>query len=181
MKKKTQSIAALITASVLVMAIAVPAAALQGAAKPEVRSTSTTSAAAGQAADTRAANLRNRIENVLRARKARFDAIAANLQKRQARVEVLAGKVEALGGDVAQVRTMIQESTRLLEQARVQEQVCVSAFKAVPEAENKGVAFRAARAEGRKAVELMKQSRIQLRTATQELARIAEGVAATEE
>ncbi|PKQ37663.1 MAG: hypothetical protein CVT59_06360 [Actinobacteria bacterium HGW-Actinobacteria-1] len=137
--------------------------------------------AAASTAEQRIENLRNRIENVLRARKARFDAAAANLVKRQARVNVLADKVEALGGDVSQVRTMLQECTRLMEQTRTQEQVCVEAFKAIPEATDKGAAFQAAKAQGREAVALMKQTRTQLREATRTLAQIADGLTAPEE
>lgn len=176
--KKTRNIAAIVMVAVIVLSVAVPAVALP----KSVKTTGNAAAAAAANAEQRIENLRNRIENVLRARKARFDAVAANVVKRQARVTVLADKVEALGGDVAQVRTMLQESTRLMEQARTQEQVCVDAFKAVPDAENKGAAFHAAKAEGRKAVEIMKQSRTQLRNAARELARIAEGLeTATEE
>ncbi|MCE5190809.1 MAG: hypothetical protein LLG08_03490 [Actinomycetia bacterium] len=176
MIKKSRSSAAIITALLIVLSLAVPAMALPRTAKPAPNAAATASNA-----ERRIDNLRNRIENVLRARKARFDATAANLAKRQARVMVLADKVEALGGDVSQVRAMVAESIRLLEQARAQEQVCVDAFKAVPDSANQGTAFRAAKAEGRKAVELMKQSRTQLRNAARELANIAEGLAVTEE
>ncbi len=177
MIKKSRSSAAIITALLIVLSLAVPAMALPRTARPAPNA----AAVAASNAERRMDNLRNRIENVLRARKARFDATAANLAKRQARVMVLADKVEALGGDVSQVRAMVAESIRLLEQARAQEQVCVDAFKAVPDSANQGTAFRAAKAEGRKAVELMKQSRTQLRNAARELANIAEGLAVTEE
>lgn len=176
MIKKSRSTAAIITALVIVLSLAVPAMALPKTAKPAANAN-----AAASNGQQRIENLRNRIENVLRARKARFDATAANLMKRQARVMVLADKVEALGGDVSQVRAMVAESTRLLEQARTQEQVCVDAFKAVPDSASQGTAFRTAKAEGRKAVDLMKQSRMQLRNAAHELATIAEGLAVTTE
>ncbi len=181
MFNKMRSTAVAITALVIVLSLAVPALALPGDARPTTKPTMKAAAAGASNAEKSIENLRNRIANVLRARKARFDAVTANLVKRQARVTVLADKVEALGGDVAQVRTMLQESTRLMEQARTQEQVCIDAIKAVPDATDKRAAFRAAKAEGRKAVELVKQSRMQLRDAARELSRIAETVAAPEE
>lgn len=177
MIRKTRSAVTVATALVIVLSLAVPAIALPRGMAPTAGATS----AAASTAEQRIENLRNRIENVLRARKARFDAAAANLVKRQARVNVLADKVEALGGDVSQVRTMLQECTQLMEQARTQEQVCVEAFQAVPEATDKRGAFQAAKAEGRDAVALMKQSRTQLREATRTLAQIADGLAAPEE
>ncbi len=177
MIRKTRSVATVVTALVIVLSLAVPAIALPKSVKPAAGAAN----AAAANAEQRIENLRNRIENVLRARKARFDAAAANLVKRQARVNVLADKVEALGGDVTQVRTMLQECTRLMEQTRTQEQACVEAFKAVPEAADKGAAFRAAKAQGRDAVALMKQTRTQLRNAARELAQIADGLAAPEE
>jgi len=170
-KTRTRTIAAAVIVMIVVLSLAVPAVALPRAGGLPVTKAAM---ASGNTADERLENLRNRITNVLRARKARFDAVAANLVKRQARVEALAGKVEALGGDVSKFRTMLQASEQALEQARAQEQVCVEAFKAVPDATDKGAAFRAARAEGRKAVEYMKQSRTKLREAARELRMIAE-------
>ncbi len=69
---------------------------------------------------------------------------------------------------------MLQECEQALVQARTQEQVCVQAFLAVPDATNKGTAFRAAKAEGRKAVQTLKQSRVRLVEAASELRMIAE-------
>lgn len=170
MGTRAKTIAAAGLVMVVVLSLATPAFALQRSGQPVVRAAT----ASGGDAEQRLENLRNRITNVLRARKARFDAITANLVKRQARVEALADKVEALGGDVSKFRTMLEASEQALVQARAQEQVCVDAFKAVPEATDKGTAFRAARGEGRKAVELLKKSRTQLREAARELRAIAE-------
>lgn len=170
MRTKTRTIAAAAIVMIVVLSLAVSAAALPRATTPITRA----AVASGTNAEQKLENLRNRITNVLRARKARFDAVIANLVKRQARVEALAGKVEALGGGVSKVRTMLQECEQLLEQARAQEQVCVEAFHAVPEAPDKRSAFRAAKAEGRQAVELLKQSRVRLREAARELRIIAE-------
>lgn len=178
--KKMKTIAAAAVVSALILALAVPAVAAPGKAKAP-GGVGITAASGSSVSGQKIENLRNRITNVLRARKARFDAVTANLVKRQARVEALAGKVEALGGDVSRVREMIAESTQILEQARAQEQVCVQAFQAVPDAENRGAAFRSAKAEGREAVQLLKQSRTRLREATVELSRIAEGLATVEE
>ncbi|MCE5204470.1 MAG: hypothetical protein ABFC80_09625 [Coriobacteriales bacterium] len=163
--KKTAAIIAL----ALVAALALPTIAV---ALP--RANRAVSAVSTATAETVAANLRNRIENVLRARKARFDAAVANLIKRQDRVEALAGKVEALGGDVAGVRARLEESRRLLGQARAQEEVCAAAFRAVPDATDRRGAFRDARAKGREAVELLRQSRTVLRRAAEELGDVAE-------
>ena len=182
MKSKLRNIAIVVTALTVVLSLAIPAVGLPKAANSAAKTgTNAAASSAGSNASAQAvANLRNRIENVLRARKARFDAAAANLVKRQARVTVLVDKVEALGGDVAQVRTMLQESTRLMTQAKTQEQACIDAIKAVPDAANRATAFRAARAKSRESVELMKQSRTQLRNATRELSRIAETLAPAE-
>ncbi len=162
---------------VVVLSLSTPAFAAQRSNQPVVRA----AAPSGGDAAQRLENLQNRVMNVLRARKARFDAVAANLVKRQARVEALASKVAALGGDVSKFRTMLEASEQALIQARTQEQVCVDAFKAVPEATDKGAAFRAAKGEGRKAVELLKQSRTQLREAARELRAIAEQLSAGDE
>lgn len=170
-KTRSKTIAAAVLVMVVVLSLATPAFALQRSGQQPVVRAAT---ASGLTAEQRLENLRNRITNVLRARKARFDAVTANLVKRQARVEALADKVEALGGDVSTFRTMLEASEQALAQARTQEQVCVDAFKAVPEATDKGAAFRAARGEGRKAVELLRQSRTQLREAARELRAIAE-------
>jgi len=170
--RTTRTIA--IVAAALVIALTVPAMAL---ALPSGNRPAITAAAAGTAnAATVAANLRNRIENVLRARKARFDASTAVLTKNQERVATFATKVESFGGDVTQVRAMLEESRRLLVQAREQEQVCVQAFKGVADATDRRAAFQAARAEGRKAVELMQQARVKLREAARELRQVAKAL-----
>lgn len=182
MKSKLRNIVIVVTALAVVLSLAIPAVGLPKVANAAAKTgTSAAVNSAGSNASAQAlANLENRITNVLRARKARFDAAVANLVKRQARVTVLADKVEALSGDVAQVRTMIEESTELMEQAKTQEQVCVDAFKAVPDAANRATAFRAAKAEGREAVELVKQSKTQLRNAARELSSIADALTAEE-
>ncbi|MHB1342160.1 MAG: hypothetical protein ACYC77_04355 [Coriobacteriia bacterium] len=170
--RNTRTIA--IVAVALVIALGVPAVAL---ALPSGTRPALTAAAAGTAnAATAAANLRNRVENVLRARKARFDASAAVLTKNQDRVATFATKVESFGGDVTRVRAMLEESRQLLVQAREQEQVCVQAFKDVADATDRRAAFQAARAEGRKAVELLHQARVKLREAARELRRVAEAL-----
>ncbi|MGB4593609.1 MAG: hypothetical protein WBI63_07565 [Coriobacteriia bacterium] len=164
-----------IVAAALVLALALPAMALAlpGPTRPAITAAAGTLNASAANATIAAANLRNRIENVLRARKARFDAAAAVLTKNQSRVGALASKVESLGADVSQVRAMLEESSRLLAQAREQEQVCIQAFQGVPEATDRRAAFRGARAEGREAVELMNQARVKLREAARELRRVA--------
>lgn len=177
MKTRSKSIAAAVLVMVVALSLATPALATQRSGQPITRA----AAPSGADSEKRIENLQNRITNVLRARKARFDAVATNLVKRQARVEALAGKVEALGGDVSKFRTMLEASEQTLVQARTQEQVCVDAFKAVPNATDKGAAFRSARAEGRKAAELLKKSRTQLREAARELRRIAEQLSVGDE
>jgi len=168
-KTRRNTIATGVIVVMAVLSLAAPAVAAPGPGGQPITRAAT---ASGGTAATRQENLRNRVTNVLRARKARFDAVAANLVKRQARVAALADQVAALGGDVSKVSTLLAAS----EQARAQEQVCVDAFKAVPDATDKMVAFRAARAEGRSAVELLKNARIKLRDAARELRTVAEQV-----
>ncbi len=163
-----------IIALALVVALGLPALAHaeRGQGGAALRSLGTTVAAQGQPVD----NLRNRIANVLRARKARFDEAVRVLERKQARLETLASKVESLGADVSQVRALIDQSRQLLQQAREREQVCVQTLQGIADLPNRAerrAAFRQARSEGREAVALLKQSRIKLREGAHELRRIA--------
>lgn len=165
--KRTVAAVALVAA--VVLAGPAMASALPRAMRPA--SSSSATAQANEAIVT--ANLRNRIENVVRAQEARFNAASALLAKRQERLEVLASKVESLGADVSAVRAKIEESRQLLVQARERERVALEVMRGVPDAENRRAAFWQARGELREAVRLMKQSRVALREAARELRQIA--------
>lgn len=166
---KKRTTAALI--GVVVVALFAPAAASALPRMAGQGASSSTTAQANQAIVTE--NLRNRIENVLRAQEARFNAASALLAKRQLRLEVLASKVESLGADVTAVRAMIEESRQLLVQAREREQEAATVMRGIPDAEDRRGAFRQARQQVREAVQLLKQSRVKLREAARELRRVA--------
>lgn len=112
-----------------------------------------------------AAQLEQRVMNALRNRAQRYDNYEAMLQRQQERLMELCEKVEAAGGDCTQVREQIQLSVQTMEQARVQEQTAIQAFKGVVDAEDKRGAFGQARNQARESVRTMKQSRDQLHTA----------------
>lgn len=113
--------------------------------------------------------VRNRVENVLRARKARFDAVSKNLNARIGRLEALASKVESAGGDPAAARVAIDEAKTALAEAITLEADAVALFRQVPEAEDRRAAFREAREAGREAVAMLKQARVEIREAAREL------------
>ncbi|MCL4079520.1 hypothetical protein MX659_07990 [Coriobacteriia bacterium Es71-Z0120] len=165
--RKTLATVALVAA--VVLAGPAVASALPQMMRPA--GSSSTTAQANQAIVTE--NLRNRIENVIRAREARFRAAEALLSKKQTRLELLASKVESLGADVSAVRARIEESRQLLEQAREQEQTAIQAMRGVPDATDRRGAFRQARLQAREAVLTLKQSRVALREAARELRQIA--------
>jgi len=113
--------------------------------------------------------LLNRIANVLKARKARFDAAQANINARIARVTVLADKVERLGGDVTGARASLDAARAHLAKADELEAVALAKFNAIPDATEKHAAFVEARAAARLAVAELKAARVDVRSAAQGL------------
>jgi len=178
MNRNTMRIGTTVLTAALIAAVAVPAFAAPGVRVGRMRGQ-----VASQTAEMKsklAANgqgvkgqpreqLLNRIENVLRARKARFDAAQANVNKRIARVTVLADKVEALGGDVTEARATLAAARDHLAKADELEAVAVAKFNAIPDAADKHAAFVEARAAARLAVAELKAARVELRTAAQSL------------
>lgn len=127
-------------------------------------------AAAGSASDP----LRTRVDAALQRRAQRFDEAMQLMEQRRERIMELAGVVEQAGGDVTQVRAMLQECEQLMVQAREQERTATQAFRGVPDAGDRRGAFTQARVQARNAVATMNQARIQLREAAQLLRGIAE-------
>lgn len=127
-------------------------------------------AATGTAGDP----LRARVEAALQRRAQRFDQALQTMEQRRERIMELAGVVEQAGGDVAQVRAMLQQCEQLMEQAREQERTAAQMFRGVPDAGDRRGAFTQARVQARNAVATMSQARTQLREAAQLLRCIAE-------
>lgn len=185
----------------LVAALAVPASALaasrvsvmrRGSAKisstaPRARAAAVNGPAAKGAvsataqAATRAAQrelLRQRIVQVLQARKTRFDAVSGRIATRSQKLSALADSVEKAGGDVSGVRTSIGKVSDLLAQASQQEALAVAEFQEVPDAAHPRVAFAAARVQARAAVVTLNAARITLRNAVLNLRAVATGLKA---
>jgi colicin import membrane protein len=140
------------------------AAEKRAAAKESGRQAQLKASAAKQNAKQAAAeNLGKRVENKLRARKARFDAASANINKRIARVAELADRVEAAGGDVTAVRAKLDLARTELAEAIAIEATTAEQLRAVKDAPDKRAAFRTARSTGREAVAKLKQARFAVR------------------
>lgn len=180
MNRNTMKIGTTVLTAALIATIAVPAFAAPGAgmgagtlrgqvasrtAEMKSKLQATGQAVSGQPRE----QLLNRIENVLKARKARFDAALANINARIARVTVLADKVERLGGDVTVARAALDSARGHLALAGELEAAAVAKFNAIPDAADKRAAFRDARAAARLAVAELKAARIDVRTAAQSL------------
>lgn len=163
--------ATIAVAGALVTALAVPAFAAPAPRMGRIRTAmaSRVATAPVMAKGQPGAMLMNRIENALAARKARFDAANANLQRRIARVTALADKVEAAGGDVSAARATLAAASASLAKANDLEAVAIAKFKDIPNATDKHAAFVAARAAGRLAVVELKNARRSLRASATEL------------
>lgn len=162
----------------LVMALMLPAAAFgwQGSTGAygdgEVSGSFGPVAAAGTAGDA----LRTRVETALQRRAQRFDQALRTMERRRERIMEIAGVVEQAGGDVTQVRTMLQQCEQLMAEAREQEQIAAQMFRGVPDAAYPRGAFIQARVQARTAVATMNQARIQLSEAARLLRGIVEGL-----
>jgi len=121
-----------------------------------------------------------RIVVALRHRKRRFDAAAALLAARLTRLESIAGRVEAAGGDVTKVKDLISQARSKLDQAKATEAKAVDAFEAVPSASDKRAAFRSAREIGKQAVAELKEARGLGKQAVAELRKIINELKAEE-
>jgi len=172
--KRTSGKTITVVAAALAVALVLPAMAFGGqgvAAGPAGTPQQLAVGTANAGADSQ---LQERIENALMRRAARFDEALRAMERRQERLMVLAGTVEQAGGDVEQVRAMLQECDRLQTQAREQERAAAQLFLGVPEAGDRRGAFLRARLQARNSVQTMNQARVQLREAAQLLKDIAE-------
>lgn len=122
------------------------------------------------------AQLNKNIANKLRARKHRFDAVSANLNKRIDRIASLATTVAAAGGDVSAVNAKLDSARQHLAAALALEQETIGMFNAIPSAGNRRAAFFEARAQGRKAVAELKLTRIAIRDAAATLRVVVDGL-----
>ncbi len=144
------------------------AAAERRAAKREARKAARTSKVA------------KRISNRLAARKARFDAVTANLERRIERIAALTAKVEAAGGDVSAAEAKLGEARQHLAAALDIEQDAIAKFEAIPGSANQRAAFAAAKARGREAVAELKATRVAIREAAEALRVVVQGLLASE-
>lgn len=172
MTRNMTKIVTLGMAALLVAALVLPAAAF---AAPGNTGGSGGSGIAGSA--TAAGDpLRARVQEALQRRAQRFDGALNTMERRRERIRELAGVVEQAGGDVSQVRAMLQECDALMVQAREQERIATRMFGDVPNAGDRRGSFLQARVQARNAVQTMNQARIQLREAARLLRSIAEGL-----
>ncbi|KUK47841.1 MAG: hypothetical protein XD74_1578 [Actinobacteria bacterium 66_15] len=177
MKKGLSRTLALTLVTVLVLAFTAPAA-LAGQGSAVAQNGPAVTAAPNQAGPS---YLQDRIEFALQRRATRFDEALRAMEQRQERIMQLAGVVEQAGGDVSQVREMLQECEQLRTQAREQERVAAREFLGVPDAGNRRGAFLNARNQARISVRTMNQARVQLREAAQLLQDIAEDLEVEED
>jgi len=124
--------------------------------------------------------MRQRIERVLARRKARFDAVTALLSARLDRLESIATTLAAAGGDVTSARDFIDKSRTALVQAEASEAQAVTAFQAIPDQDDKRVAFRAAMVTGRSATRELNEARMYSRRAVAELLKVVAQIKAGE-
>lgn len=170
MSKNTTRIAIAMTATALVASLASPmvAGAVPGA-RVRPAPVREGAPAASEAKAQRLENLKKRISNVLKARKARFDAVTSNLNMRIDRLGSIADRVEKAGGDVDDARASIDAAKEHLAKAESLEQDVIDAFEAIPSATNKGEAFREARAKARLVHAEFKTARDDIRAAAKAL------------
>ena len=161
--KKKILTAALVMALVGALALPAMAGALPGQAQNMRRAARAAAAQAKMAGGQAVAQLTKRITNVLRARKARFDAVAANLEKRIARLDQISAKIAAAGGDVSGANAKIDEARQHLAKAKELEQTAIDKFSAIITAGDRKAAFREARAAGRTAVAELALTRVSIR------------------
>jgi len=172
MRTNAKRIATALTAAGLAAALVTPmvATAAPGqAGSLGVSARGRMTAAAGTMKTQAMENLKKRIENVLRARKARMDAVIANLNLRIDRVSAIADRVEKAGGDVSAARESLDSAKEHMAKAESLEQAAVDAFNGIPSASNRREAFRAARAQGRLVPTEIKLARDDVRAAAKAL------------
>jgi len=120
--------------------------------------------------------LQKRISNVLAARKHRFDAVSANLNKRIDRMASLVATVGAAGGDVAGANAELDAARQHLAAALALETEARTMLQQIPSASNRHAAFVAARAKGRAAVIELKLTRNSIRSSALSLRIVVAGL-----
>ena len=124
----------------------------------------------------RKAQIEKRVANRLNARKHRFDAASANLNKRITRIASLAAKVAAAGGDVSVVNAKLDTARQHLASAKALELEAVAKFQAIASATDRKAAFAEARAKARQAVAELKLTRVSIREAAVTLRTVVKGL-----
>ncbi|MDZ4654726.1 MAG: hypothetical protein U1F44_02440 [Coriobacteriia bacterium] len=155
---------------VLAIAMLAPTVALAAPAGNSTR--------AAAVADAQVQQLEQRVINALRNRANRFENYAAMLERHQERLLALCVKVEAAGGDCAEVREQLRLSVETMEQARVQEQLAAGMFGDIPDAGDKRGVFSRARVQARASVQMLQRSRNELQTATRALFQVVKDLRA---
>lgn len=107
-------------------------------------------------------NLTNRIERILRLRKAKFDRAEARLQKRIDRLSAIASRAETMGVDVTEAKAALADAQTELGNAAAEEDEAADLFKAVLTAGDKRAAFAAARAQAKVAQKALQRARLQV-------------------
>ncbi len=184
MKTSNKLVRAALAVGVAV-ALATPAVAI--AAPPTkmpvgLRSTATGATTAANKTANQAARLKllkDRIEMVLRIRKARFDFAADRINSNINRVASLAGRVQSKGGDVSGVMSKLEAARSALAAAKSEEAQAVTLFRAIPNATDKRAAWQAAVAQGKTAGASLKTARQDLKDAGQALRAVIQALKAS--
>lgn len=151
-------------AALLVLAIAGPATAairtssVEGSPLPEVSAVQAQGPST-EVAQVRAEQLRERIEQILRVRKERFDRAEQRIAGHIEKVRVLADRVAAAGGDVSAAEAALARAEADLGEAAALEARAVEQFQAIPGAEDKRAAYKAAWETAKKAATELRSAR----------------------
>jgi predicted nucleic acid-binding Zn-ribbon protein len=146
-------------AALLVTSVVVPSAAL---AISVSHGAQTATRKAGMLLAAKLLMLKRRIALALDQRKTHFDEADSRLSSRISRVEHLAEKVGAAGGDVSAVKASLGDARKQLAQAEKLEAEAVAAFKAIPDASDRAKAFNDAKAIAAQSVQSLQQTRVHL-------------------
>ncbi len=121
--------------------------------------------------EAKAERLQQRMEHILRARKQNFDRAEARISDRMTKVQALADRLEAKGGDVAAAEAALTQAQAGLDAAAAKEAQAADLFRAIPGADDKRAAFKDARDMAKDALEELRAARAEVREAVKLLRR----------
>lgn len=137
-----------------------------------------TQMAQNRLSEQRKLQLKQRVRDRLRERKASFDRAVQVLTDRIASIEQLASRVEGAGGDVGTVYVLLDEARALVERAIALEQEAAALFNSIAESDDPRAAFEEARDTAIAAVKALRDARAKVRAAVLELLEVIDGLLA---